>query len=469
MNMKPFSLFFCLLIAVNARAASPAFSDFNLNQFGTNAIAGNKVQIKSGSLQSNNVFWASSSAIQIKGSDGTIGASFNTGTNFFAMVVREDKSLIISSNTLANLPTLLKGDMAFWSSNSVPYLITSAPNGTLATNALLSSGSFTGDANQFTTSGTTHISDGAAVSNVVDHITLKVTNVFAGGYMTLSNISLSYHNSSDVLGDFIFFDSGLAILGNGAIRAGGGFLSVSNGTANGITLLGGSNIFQVLGIAGDKIFEVASNEVVTVKSNFNVGNNLNVAGTGTFGGGGPSIYNGGISNHAILDQFGKQTNYDTVNLQGLTASRMLFGDAGKTVTSATASGAIPIDADGTATTAAQIATILATTNYIGAASAMSLSYRTNLSIMSPDFAKGVAVIQTNAAFKILQPIGIDTAKLTYQFTIQMFTNSTAAAVAITASDNARPVGTQFVTNCTEVLTEYWPPNGPTNQFFMPVF
>lgn len=315
--MKLISLFFCLLIAVSARAASPAFSDFNLNQFGTNATAGNKVQIKSGSLQSNNVFWSSSSAIQMKGSDGTIGASFNTGTNFFAMVLREDKSLIVSSNTLANLPTLLKGDMAFWSSNGVPYLITCAPNGTLATNALLSSGSFTGDANQFTTSGTTHISDGAIVSNVVDHVTLRVTNVFAGGYMTISNISVSYHNSSDVLGDFIFFDSGLAILGNGAIRAGGGYMSVSNGTISGITLLGSSNIFQVLGIGGTKSLEVSSNGDVYMSGSLHIGGS---------GGGNPNwIQTGYISASNFFSYASNSFGY--VVAKGYAATTNLAGTA----------------------------------------------------------------------------------------------------------------------------------------------
>lgn len=464
--MKFLPLFFCLLIAVNARAANPAFSDFNLNQFGTNATAGNKVQIKSGSLQSNNVFWSSSSAIQMKGSDGTVGASFNTGTNFFAMVLREDKSLIVSSNTLANLPTLLKGDMAFWSSNGVPHLITCAPNGTLATNALLASGSFTGDANQFTTSGTTHISDGAIVSNVVDYVTLKVTNAAAGGYMTISNISVSYHNSSDVLGDFIFFDSGLAILGNGAIHAGGGYMSVSNGTTTGITLLGGSNIFQVLGIAGDKLFEVASNEVVTVKSNLNVGNNLNVAGTGTFQGSGPSVFNGGITNHGKFDQFDLQTNYAALNLQGLTASRMLFGDAGKTVTSAAASGAVPINADGTASTFAQINTlapgnvvtqgfsltltlsnnatvdaahtltanggiVASGSNFVGYAVAQGYGATTNLSTMAANMTNSVAMIQTNATFLWLSPINMDATGKDYQACTVFLTNSAASGITMT--------------------------------------
>src|SRR5882757_10011897 len=59
-DMKTLSLFFCLLIAVSARAANPALSDFNKNQFGTNAgsaFAGNGVRIVDGVIVSNLTSW----------------------------------------------------------------------------------------------------------------------------------------------------------------------------------------------------------------------------------------------------------------------------------------------------------------------------------------------------------------------------------------------------------------------------
>lgn len=248
--MKLPPLFFCLLIAVSARAASPSYSDFNLNQFGTNAgVAGNGVRIKSGANFTNlnsggtltilsrgkidvggyqltnaidgdgslhlidsgnsaeatfvNGTWIGSFNGQFTGgglSASNLFISGNNATSYLARVTRIGSSLIISSNTLANLPTLLKGDMAFWSSNSVPYYITSDPSGVLATNAFGSGGgSGTVQNLTVTTTGLTESGNGTATL-VLTSPSAVVTNGFTpalnlGGVVTATNSLLLRSNT----------------------------------------------------------------------------------------------------------------------------------------------------------------------------------------------------------------------------------------------------------------------------------
>jgi len=574
--MKTTTLFFCLLIAVGARAASPAFSDFNLNQFGTNAgVAGNGVRIKSGSAQSNNVFWASSSAIQFNGSDGTVTALIGTATNFFSKVARVGSSLIISSNTLANLPTLLKGDMAFWSSNGTPYSISSAPDGTLATNALTGGGG-SGTVTTFVSTSTGLSSSGNGTATItLTAPSAVVTNGFTpalslGGTVTSTNSFLFRSNTlasipTLIKGDvylwssngvpYYIVNSPSGTLSTNAFASGGGTvqnltvtttgLSESgNGTAtlvltspsavmtngfvpnatfvNSVTssnfigsvngnqlpgtnfsqfiatnganasasLEGGSNIWVIKGAGGTNAANVTSNNVfyanalqvngngpTTIYGDNNVTNYLNVKPGGVL-----------ISN-IIGFLFDKRAFYPS----NATPSHVAVIGADNTLTNS-GLGAVPINGDATATTAGQINTLvggeiltnghthaisLATTftspnsNYFGINVSAASEAPTNSAGTSFDFTKLVSLLTTNNAFITTGLSGKDSTGKMMQWATIAVTNSAGLGSAfvtnITFAANTHIIGptTLNLTNWTDLLCEYWPPNGPTNVFVTP--
>lgn len=323
-------LFFCILTASVVEAASPAFGDFDLNTFSTNAT---KVKLKNGFRGTNGTLYLdttipSGGRISVGGyylsnningdgsfviwdsgnnagssfiggiwfgnfSGGTINgtnmqSSGNNATNYFHRVTRIGASLVISSNTLASLSALGKGDMAFWSSNGAPYLITSAPDGTLATNYLLASGSaFSGNPNQLATlAGSTRVIDGAILSNIVSFTTFVVTNVFGGGFTTVSNRSISYKDDSGTLGDFIYFDTGQARLGNGSLLLSQGSNYVAAITREGKTLIVSSNTLAALAVLVPGDFALwSSNGVpyyILSSPNGTLTTNAFSSGSGTF-------------------------------------------------------------------------------------------------------------------------------------------------------------------------------------------
>ena len=96
-------------------------------------------------------------------------------------------------------------------------------------------------------------------------------------------------------------------------------------------------------------------------------------------------------------------------------------------------------------------------------------YTTNQATMAPDFSLGEQFISTNAAFTVLAPVGISSAKTTVQICTVSYTNSTAAVVVITPPANVHALGTWNVTNWTEITFRYYPPSGPTNAYALPVF
>ncbi len=87
---------------------------------------------------------------------------------------------------------------------------------------------------------------------------------------------------------------------------------------------------------------------------------------------------------------------------------------------------------------------------------------------SPDFSKHYTLFQTNAAFTVLAPINLDATKTTAQTTVFQVTNSTAAAVAITAPAGVHAQGTWFVTNWT-TITFYTYAGQITNAIALPLW
>lgn len=96
---------------------------------------------------------------------------------------------------------------------------------------------------------------------------------------------------------------------------------------------------------------------------------------------------------------------------------------------------------------------------------------TNLSTMAPDFG-GIGVttryswISTNAAFAFLAPIGIDPSLP--QTSVLFVTNTTAAAIAVTAPSGVHTQGTWYITNLTS-FTFFKYGNYYTNAIALPLF
>lgn len=105
-----------------------------------------------------------------------------------------------------------------------------------------------------------------------------------------------------------------------------------------------------------------------------------------------------------------------------------------------------IDNSGNQTNAGtfQVPTAILTTR----AQVKQTDYTTNQNQIVPDFALGYQLITTNAAFTFLAPAGVDTTKTLAQTTVVLVTNTTAAAVAVTAPANVHTQGTWYVTNVT---------------------
>lgn len=98
---------------------------------------------------------------------------------------------------------------------------------------------------------------------------------------------------------------------------------------------------------------------------------------------GPLIVTNGNANDVTMSNFFRVDIGHSLSLSNLTASRMLISSADKVVTNAGASGAVPINADGSATTWAQIqalVTQILTNNYASGNAAILLSNFTKIDI-----------------------------------------------------------------------------------------
>lgn len=113
-------------------------------------------------------------------------------------------------------------------------------------------------------------------------------------------------------------------------------------------------------------------------------------------------------------------------------------------------------------------------NYLSQAVVGSMATPTNSgSSVSFDFTKLVSLLTTNNAFVTLGVSGKDTTGKDMQWCTLAVTNSAGLGAAfvtnITFAANTHVIGptTLNLTNWTELLCEYWPPNGPTNVFVTP--
>lgn len=149
------------LQVVQAYALSQLQSGINTNQFTSSGV------IKSGSFQTNNQFFATSSSVLVLSSGSNIIAQFtpiggmfvpngllagqlgvtnggganailmnSDGTAVFGNSITSSNGFLAKSNVLASIPALVKGDTYYWSSNGVAYVICSSPTGVLTTNKL---------------------------------------------------------------------------------------------------------------------------------------------------------------------------------------------------------------------------------------------------------------------------------------------------------------------------------------------
>lgn len=96
------------------------------------------------------------------------------------------------------------------------------------------------------------------------------------------------------------------------------------------------------------------------------------------------------------------------------------------------------------------------------------TFTTNSCTGAPDFAKPSSFYSTNAAFTFAAPINVDPSKKTDTWISIYVTNTTAAAVAITAPANCHPNGVAYVTNLSIVWFQIY--GGLfTNMIVNPIF
>lgn len=149
------------LQVVQAYALSQLQSGVNTNQFTSSGV------IKSGSFQTNNQFFATSSSVLVLSSGSNIVAQFtpiggtfipnglvsgqlvvsnggganaiimnSDGTAVFGNVVTSTNGFLARSNTPASIPPMIKGDTYYWSSNGVAYVTCVSPTGVQTTTKL---------------------------------------------------------------------------------------------------------------------------------------------------------------------------------------------------------------------------------------------------------------------------------------------------------------------------------------------
>lgn len=214
-------------------------------------------------------------------------AVFNGATNAFMGRLTMEQGSITWSNSQAQLTaivaTMPNGAGFLWMSNgTAAWVILKDPAGAISTNPVTGGGgggSFSGDVNQFGTSGgQTHIITGAQLTNLFTWLASVVTNT--GGSITESNSSISFRDGSGTLGDFIFFDTGQAKLGLGKVLISpqGIFTLAAGGGMNGGNL--GATNFSLLQAAGS--VSGGTNGVAPSGITLNADGALRVTGTGSF-------------------------------------------------------------------------------------------------------------------------------------------------------------------------------------------
>jgi len=147
--------------------------------------------------------------------------------------------------------------------------------------------------------------------------------------------------------------------------------------------------------------------------------------------------------------------FSGVTNTGLTASRMALTDANKAMVSATASGAVPINADGSTSTAAQVVTLLGTTavnRATGDASGNSISGTyaplSSPSLTTPNLGNATATSLTNSAATASTIAFYDANKKLVSATTQTAVPIDGDGTATTAAQLVTVLGTTAVNRAT---------------------
>lgn len=157
-----------------------------------------------------------------------------------------------------------------------------------------------------------------------------------------------------------------------------------------------------------------------------------------------------FSNSVTMNAGGTSNWVSTMVVSNLTASTVVAADANKYLSSvANAAGALTNNGTGTLGFYNSFATqpgnnVMSGSNYVSG----SITTSTNSCNGVPDFSVIESLFSTNNAVIFAAPTGIDSTKKTVQWLLVNVTNTTAAAVSITAPANCHLTGTAYVTNLT---------------------
>jgi hypothetical protein len=242
--------------------------------------------------------------------DGTVNKLTVTGTSFAASnnVSGGISSVVLSLSGAETNSSLVSGVIA--ADTNGKRKIASLSGLTWDGTTLTASGTGTG----ISTNGGTGINNVFSNSTVVAGATITTTNL---NFTTARGQSMTLTNTLDVTNN---------VTVGGSLTVAGGFVG-SGASAGSLSL---------------------SNSAGTIRGAYADGTGLLIL---TNANGGMSTISSNWAQHATLNVTAGLTN------GGGTASRIAIHDANNKIIGATASGAVPIDADGTATTFAQIVTL----------------------------------------------------------------------------------------------------------------
>ena len=304
-----------LYLAVGGKAATAGTAD-TANAGWPTTWAGSAVTgatTMTNGLATSNMVYTASNTLQtaISGATGVPlnGTNAWTGTNTFA------------TNTIFNGPVAFNSSLGISSSGSNVFGNTVWTNGaaTILASVNATTGRFTGS-----TTNTTTAAD--YTGNTNSFLQVRIKNSNSG-----TNASSDFVAEADNGDDGSYYVN-LGINSSGYTN----YLGATNDAY--LYVQGGSNA-----AAGANLYigTVTTNASYSGKINFVVGTNINVVAT--------------ISSNAATMP---ATAFVSVTNSALTASRLVFSDANKKETSAAASGAVPVNADGSASTHSQINGVL---------------------------------------------------------------------------------------------------------------
>jgi len=271
-------------------------------------------------------------AVSASGSVSTTAATSVNGTNWVyqttpfaqANTLAFGKGVFVAAN---NSQTMTSVDGTNWVQVTTPTTGNGIPYATYGNG-------------QFVVVGNTN----AITSGHIEQFIPVNGNTYEGGQIFYGGMT----NKDLLSADAVASDSNGKLIAATAISMGHiaqpGFI-VTNGESQAITV---SNAFRV-----DAAHALSlSNATASRVAMFSAANQVtNVSASGSV----PIDADGTATTFAQINNLGKSI---TTNNATLTSGRVQVGDGGRGVQDATASGAVPIDADGTATTGAQIKTLI---------------------------------------------------------------------------------------------------------------